>query len=137
MTTKKTTPTSPTRAKAEKEEESPVELTAEEIREQELADAELLADLPELRPPHALRVRHKNRLMAVALRLQEKGVKYGTKNRSVESQIAMLDAIADIDEFAESIAYDKEAYEEWAIKNAENIAAFFAILSRYTATLGE
>lgn len=47
----------------------------------------------------------------------------------------MLDVLADVDEFAESIAVDKEAYVEWSLGKGYEV--FSALLSRYASAVGE
>src|SRR5690606_13564389 len=108
------------------EETAPEELdsaAASEL-EHELNDDEILADLPELRPPHRLRLRHRNRIMAAVFRAERKGLiseddgENALDERNPEQMEAMLEMLADIDEFAESIAVDKDAYVSWAEKNS-------------------
>ncbi|UOR02060.1 hypothetical protein MUN77_01630 [Leucobacter allii] len=121
----------------------PVESTAAAELEAELNDEELLADMPELRSPARLRMRHKNRLLALATRMHKrlgaKGVKVkdGRAKLTMDDMLGMLDICAEIDEFAESIAIDRDAYEEWAEANSDNHAAFIAILMRYQEAMGE
>ncbi len=116
--------------------------TAEEVREAELEIADLLAGMPALRPPTALRMRHKNALKAIGLRhagdmeaLRE--VRENGREIDPELTISLMDMAAEMDEFAESIAFDKKAYEDWSIANSENIAVFVTLLNQYTDSLGE
>lgn len=48
---------------------------------------------------------------------------------------AFLDALADIDEFAESIAKDRAAYAEWA--EGKSYDTFTSLLSRYSSAVGK
>ncbi|MBU3995001.1 MAG: hypothetical protein KKF42_04380, partial [Actinobacteria bacterium] len=54
-----------------------------------------------------------------------------------ELTLALMDMAAEMEEFCESIAFDKDAYEEWAIKNSDNISVFVALLNKYVGALGE
>lgn len=47
----------------------------------------------------------------------------------------LLDVLADIDEFAESIAIDPEAYVEWSYGKGYEV--FTALLSKYSSAVGE
>lgn len=138
MTTKKTT--KPVKEDAVKEDavEELEQLTEEESRDIELSEAELLEDMPELREPTQLRIRHKNRLAAIAYKLDAAGIA-GKKIRKSDTtmMIALMEVIGEIDEFAESIAYDKVAYEEWAIANSDNQEVFLALFHRYMSAVGE
>ena len=115
--------------------------------DKELDSEELLADLPELRAPHQLRLRHRNRLILLVAKAHDRGLfkspeeaekakASGTLGDVAEIEV-MLDLLAEVDEFAESIAVDPEAYAAWATKNSDNMEPFMAILSRYAVSVGE
>lgn len=113
---------------------------------------ELLADMPELCPPHKLRYRDRARVQEIAAEAVGRGVivlkdddEGDGENEGIEFDVrreedrarlrALHDVVAMIDEFAESIALDPEAYTEWSLsKNEEH---FFAILTRYDEAVGE
>lgn len=125
--------------KAATEKVAEPEVSAEDILENELRTEELLADLPELRPPHRLRLRHRNQIILVVARAEESGAidAISSGSTSLSSFTPVMNMLAEIDEFAESIAEDKEAYAEWAEKNATNYDAFLAIMNRYSRAVGE
>lgn len=104
-----------------------------------IPEDELLATLPELASPLKLRLRQRNRLMKLALSLRslvpEGAEEIDTDNLADEDLVRLLDVLADVDEFAESIAVDKEAYVAWA--QAASYEHFTAILGRYSSAVGE
>lgn len=111
---------------------------AEAELEQRLSVDEILADMPELRAPEKLRIRHRSQLMSIFLRADEQGILTGGEQISDISKIeGMLTLLSEVDDFAESIAVDKEAYERWSIANGDNHEAFVAILTRYASAVGE
>lgn len=105
---------------------------AEKELEAVLADDELLADMPELKAPEKLRIRERNRLLALVLQADEMNSRSLTGK---EQQVAALDLMAGIDEFAESIAKNQDAYIEWS--EGRNYEAFLAIMNRYATALGK
>ncbi len=116
--------------------------TAAAQLEATLSDDELLADLPELKAPGRLRLRQRNVIMAIALRLNEfvgdeedsdgEGFSIDEDDPRLPQ---LLDILADIDEFAESIAVDPKAYAEWA--EGKDYDVFTALLQRYASAVGE
>ncbi|MCI2958253.1 hypothetical protein MN032_11140 [Agromyces atrinae] len=164
---------------------------AEDDLERKIADDELLEDLPELRAPHKLRVKHRNAVWAILLdsglmeqsdeasaksvkkyvdgykldELRTLATERGIEASGSKSEIAgrlvdndeetgtldlsfdfrdseelkrlkdLMGVAAAVDEFAESIALDKEAYIEWA--EGKDMDVFFAILNRYSSAVGE
>ena len=118
------------------------EVTEEEVRDHELEQEDLLAGMPELRAPGRLRIRHKNRLKAIGIRhgkhLQAlSAAQENDTDIPEEAAIGLLDLAAEVEEFGESIAIDPAAYEEWAIKHADDVAVFVALLNRYMGAVGE
>lgn len=112
--------------------------TAEEAHEANLEVDELLADMPELIAPERLRLRHRNRLMGIFLRADADGTLMGGGEvRDPKKLESMLNMLGEVDEFAESIALDKEAYAEWSIANGDNYNVFSALLQRYASAVGE
>ena len=116
----------------------------EEIIVEEPTDDELLADLPELAAPTRLRVRQRNVIMNLAMRMRSMFPEMDKEGESFEFDIdkateeqtaALLDIFAQIDEFAEGIATDRAAYVEWALK--ADYAQLSALLSRYSSAVGE
>lgn len=127
---------------AKKTKDTPVVPSAEEARDVELELEEMLEGMPELRSPDRLRIRQKNALKAIGLRHAsdiEKLQAVREKDAPIDEELALalMDLAAEMDEFAESIAFDKDAYEEWSIKNADNIPVFVALLNKYMTSLGE
>jgi hypothetical protein len=124
-----------TRVPDDRKSKSP---TAAEQREIDAEQDELLADMPALRPPHQLRLRHRNAILRIAVSLQP-FVTDGGAGIDLEPDDprvgVLLDVLADVDDFAESIALDKEAYIAWAV-GAQN-DHFMAILNRYASAVGE
>jgi hypothetical protein len=110
---------------------------AELAHDAELADAELLGDMPELKAPHKLRIRDRNRLMRLVLEseLLDGDAPEPGAEPSTEDTLTMLTLIEGIDEFAESIAVDPVAYIEWA--EGKDYDAFLAIMNRYAVALGK
>lgn len=106
-----------------------------------LSDDELLADIPELKAPGRLRLRQRNVIMAIALRLNG----FIGDDEDSDGKISLdeddprlpqvLDILAEIDEFAESISVDPEAYAEWA--EGKEYDVFTALLQRYASAVGE
>jgi len=128
--------------KKTEEEVEPVELSAEEVREAEIEEEDLLADLPPMRKPERLRIRQKNALKTIGIRHSKhlQALRDAIENDTdipEEAAIGLLDLAADVDEFGESIALDKAAYERWSEKNADNIDVFVALLNRYMSAVGE
>ncbi|MFD5864355.1 hypothetical protein ACFWGP_05350 [Agromyces sp. NPDC127015] len=113
--------------------------TAAELHEAELANEELLVDMPTLKPPHQLRIREKNRVYKLLFSsgfISDTGDITITDDKSVLEQLpSMLDMAADVDDFAESIAVDKQAYAAWS--EGKDFDVFFAILNRYASAVGE
>lgn len=98
---------------------------------------ELLADLPTLTPPTKLRPRVRNKIMKMAAKLSALAGDDGEINIEVGDANfdTMLDVLADVDEFAESIAIDLEAYVAWSEQSSyEQLSA---LLTRYASAVGE
>lgn len=106
--------------------------------EDSLSDDELLADLPELKAPGKLRLRQRNQVMKIALKLRS-----FTGDAEGEFELdeddprlpALLDILAEVDEFAESIAASRDDYSAWA--EGKDYEVFTALLSRYASAVGE
>ncbi|WP_243063185.1 hypothetical protein [Humibacter sp. RRB41] len=112
---------------------------AELQREQLLDEDRALADMPELYAPTELRIRERNKVMSILMRLKELEGEDGqvdidTSKDSPEVR-ALMDLIADADDFAESIAHDRVEYIEWSRK--AEYAQFTAIITRYGRAVGE
>lgn len=122
-------PEIPEGAKVPQDHLAPVDHTPEED--------ELLVDLPALTPPTRLRLRQRNKIMSMAMRLNE----LQTEDGQIELEAndpkfnVLLDVLADIDEFAEAIAENKADYVEWAL--AADYEKFAALLTRYASAVGE
>lgn len=109
------------------------EKSALEVLDEKLRDDEILADLPELKDPIKLRIRERNVLLELVMRAD--AMSKDENADEVAAKMAALDLMAGIDEFAETIATDKNAYVEWA--EAQSYDAFLALLNRYSAALGK
>ena len=105
--------------------------------EPEVTDDELLAGLPELIAPTKLRLRQRNKIMAMANRLSALTDADGQINIEVgdPSFTELLDVLADVDDFAEAIAVDSSAYIEWS--HTASYEQFGALLTRYASAVGE
>lgn len=115
------------------EEEIVDEKSALEVLDEKLRDDEVLADLPELKDPVKLRIRERNILLELVMRADQ--MSKAEDADEVSTKMASLDLMAGIDEFAETIAVDKNAYIEWSEKQGYD--AFLALLNRYSAALGK
>lgn len=109
-----------------------------------LSDDEILAGMPELKPPHRLRIRDRNKFMKLALGMRSIIPDTGADDAAIEFDMddlddeqlgKMLDIFAGVDDIAESIALNPEAYVAWAETASHD--AFAAILSRYSSAVGE
>lgn len=145
--------TSTTRGKRPEDHKKPAGETQAELdrqREQKKIQDEILADLPELVDPTALRMRDKAAFRAILLDVDTSGLFDRDENAEDDpievdrtsmdpeeiAKIKALDTLcADIDDWAESIAVDKPAYAKWSGGKGYN--EFFAILNRYQEALGE
>ncbi|WP_053352702.1 hypothetical protein [Leucobacter musarum] len=143
MTAKKgPAPTEP----IETENEQP---TAEQILEAEAELEDVLADLPQLRPPHELRLAARNKIKTIRLEHGRDLVRIVGKVREgapiadlpedtqVEYLKHMMSVQEAVDEFAESIAIDRAGYIEWSNKHADDYTPFIALLFRYADAAGE
>lgn len=125
---------------------------AEKERNKQIDADAVLADLPELVPAHALRMRDKARFRAILLDVDKSGLfdrsddeddeddeieldRGSLDPADIEKIKAYDDLAASIDEWAESIAKNPVAYATWAGGKGYN--EFFAILNRYQDALGE
>jgi len=120
--------------------------TAADEREARAANDAVLADMPELVAPTALRMRDRAKIRAVMLHVSTSGVfsddgeeieldPTNASQADLEKIRAMDDLAVEIDEWAESIAIDKTAYAKWA--GGKGYDEFFAILNRYNEAVGE
>lgn len=104
---------------------------------------ELLADLPALRPAHRFRLAHRNAFADLTLNAIKSGafegdgaLEFDTNNPEDIERLQKLQAfVASIDEWAESIAEDKDAYIAWAEGKTEE--HFMALFRTYQVELGE
>lgn len=121
-------------------------LTAEQERDARAAREELLEGMPELRPAHRFRLRHKNDFEALRLDAIKSGAFDAVKDLRNESNttvdryekyLTFRGFLGKVDEFAESIAVNPEEYAAWAESLTEPEAAFLALFSKYVEELGE
>lgn len=116
---------------------------SQDIHDEKLAQADLLVDLPTLKPPHRLRLRQRNKLMGILL---DSGLLDDTdENGDVDVDLSteegrskvknLMATAAAVDDFAESIADNPEEYELWA--EGKQIDHFMAILGVYMSAAGE
>lgn len=122
--------------------EAPTVDEQEEREERRLEQEALLVDLPALREPHRLRVRHTNRLLRIIAEIQpfmkdEDGDEDSDESVDFNDPRvkATLDMTEKIDEFAESIAVDPDAYIAWS--EGKKPRHFMALLNRYSEALGK
>lgn len=100
--------------------------------------AELLKDVPELKPAAKFRQRERSRLLGISVALEPYIQDDGTVALDdPETKRAFLNYLADADEFFESIAVDRDAYIAWSegLKNSEQV--YGALLAEYQGALGE
>jgi len=104
--------------------------------------AELLADMPPLRPAHRFRLRHRNAFHDLSL----EAVKAGAFDRDdldydlsdpadIEAFQKLQKFVESIDEWAEGIAEDPDAYAAWSEGKTEE--TFIALFVQYREDLGE
>lgn len=121
---------------------------AELEREQIAEDDELLADLPRLQAPSALRIKQQNMLKLARFKaapvfekLRELKAEKDDDEGVTGSELAaddyagLLALVEQIDEFGEAIAHDKPAYIAWS--EGKDESHFFALLRRYMRAQGE
>lgn len=104
---------------------------------------ELLADMPMLRKPHHLRIRHQNRFLEIQMHLRPLLTRLADKDGNIDldlntvddkTVLDMMEGAALIDEFAESIAFKPEEYAKWA--QAKSPEYFWAIFAQYAEAQG-
>lgn len=145
MATKKTVSSVPDSTNSE---------SAKEL-ETQMEQQDLLADIKGVLPaPEKLRIRHQNTLVKLQLELMPVFEKMYQRDEDgevlrdsdgnalvaensdkTEGFMALADMAAAVDEWAESVATDKDAYVEWA--GGKSADYFLAILSYYRTTSGE
>jgi hypothetical protein len=152
--------------------------------EAQLSEDTVLDGLPELKAPSKLRLRDRNKITMLALRLREftndtdedystwtvdtlnaeidrrnadleEDERIAPEGRKKDDLISaleaddqaihldsddprmplLLDVLADVDEFAESIATDSDAYVQWSLGKGYEV--FTALLMRYASAVGE
>jgi hypothetical protein len=104
-----------------------------EAHESGLSEDELLADLPKLVEPTRLRIRQRNDLLTLVMGAEE--FSQDSSLDDTASKVAILNMMADIDDWAESIAFDKEAYALWS--EGQGYESFLALMNRYSVALGK
>lgn len=120
---------------------TPSELADQKIEREELR-RELLADLPPLRPAYRFRLRHRNAFANLSLEAMKSGafdrdtLEYDlTDPADIEDFQKLQKFVESIDEWAEGIAEDPNAYAEWSEGKTEE--HFMALFATYQAELGE
>ncbi len=114
-----------------------VSKTAEK-REEELSEKEILAGVPALKPASAFRQRDKSNLTKLAVRLRGFTNEDGEVNTDDDDALeALLDFLADADDFFEAIAADRETYVSWStgLKDSEQVLS--TLVGKYQRELGE
>lgn len=122
---------------------------AEELHEQQLEQEDLLADMPKLRPPHRLRLRHRNPLLDILLDSglmddvdeddeaeEDEELDFSNPEHRAKIKDFMRTAAA-VDDWAESIAEDPVAYAAWAEEHSDSPDVFLAILAIYANASGK
>lgn len=112
-------------------------------QEQEAAELrkELLADMPALRPARRFRLGHRNAFHDLSLEALKSGAFEGDmefnmdKPEDIERFQNLQKFVVSIDEWAESIADDPEAYALWSEGKTEE--HFLALFAEYKDALGE
>ena len=111
--------------------------------EQEAAELrkELLSDMPPLRPAHRFRLSHRNAFHDLSLEALKSGAFEGDMNfntdkpEDIERFQKLQKFVVSIDEWAESIADDPNAYALWSEGKSEE--HFMALFADYKEALGE
>jgi hypothetical protein len=136
----------PARSKAAAKTPKPSEVVDAEQEAAELR-AELLGDMPVLRPPHRFRLGHRNAFTNLTLDAAKSGAFDGngdgdgmlefdlTKPGDIERYQKFADFVASVDDWAETIAEDKDAYAEWSEGKTEE--HFIALYMHYRDELGK
>lgn len=111
-------------------------------REQRQEENAVLKGMPKLLPPTELRLRQRNEVTLLLARLSQLADEDGTINIDTADMAsprvkALLDLLAEADEFAESIAEDPEAYRKWAVAKSTSYQQFATIITRYGRAVGE
>lgn len=142
-------PATETTPEVKESTEEVVAPTAEELLEAEAEAADLLADLPALRPPTELRLAARNKIKTIQMDHGRKlariigeaqdGVRISDlpEDTAIEYVKHMMGVQEAVDEFAESIAIDKPGYIAWSNAHADDYGPFMAILMRYAGAVGE
>lgn len=112
------------------------EQEAKELRQ------ELLADMPPLRPARRFRLGHRNAFHNLSLEALKSGTFDGEsmdfdmdKPEDIERFQKLQKFVESIDEWAESIAEDANAYAVWSEGKSEE--HFLALFAEYKEALGE
>lgn len=139
--------TSTPRGKKPEDHQSPAGNAAKQ-RDAAQHEAELLEDLPELKPALRLRIGERNRLDEIMLDAHASGL-FGRgddedtdgfdldlENPEDIEKVKQLNRLCEaIDQWSESIAVNPDAYAEWA--GGKTHDHYFAILNRYQGAKGE
>ncbi|WP_100813012.1 hypothetical protein [Microbacterium lacus] len=118
------------------------------VKEREAAErrAELLEDIPELRPAARFRLRHRNDFHNLVLEAKKSGAFEGgsddseldfdmDKPEDIVRFQKLQEFVVSIDEWAETIAEDIDAYTLWSEGKTEE--TFIALFVEYREALGE
>lgn len=122
--------------------------TDEELRESRAERDEILAGMPELLPAARFRLRHKNAFAALKIQAVKskafeavRALRESTKDDDViarlESYQTFNEFLAEIDEWAESIAVDPQAYADWATDLEDATIPMISLFAKYSEELGE
>lgn len=99
---------------------------------------ELTKNVPALKPASQFRQRERSKLLGIAVRLEPFIQEDGTVSLEDNgAKLAMLEYVADADEFFESIAIDRDAYVAWSTGLKDSERVFGALLATYQEALGE
>ena len=120
----------------------PSEVIDDQIDNDE-TESEALAGLPALIPAHRFRARHRINFQNLQLNALKSGAFEGngalefdmSTPEGIEQYQALMEFVATIDEWAETIAIDPDAYAEWA--EGKNYNTFIALFVKYQRELGE
>ncbi|WP_159794453.1 hypothetical protein [Puerhibacterium puerhi] len=109
-----------------------------EERDAQIAEDELLKGVPALKPATAFRQRDRSNLLKLGLQLSDVAGEDGEVDENdPRAAAAMLDLLADADEFFESIAVDRDAYVAWSEGLEHSEQVFSALIAKYTRAVGE
>lgn len=106
----------------------------------ELVEKDILNGVPALLPPEQFRQRQRSKVMGMLNRLRSLADDEGNVTvdpDDLKATDALLDLVADADEFFETIAADHDAYVEWSTGLKDSELIFGTLIAKYARAVGE